>query len=115
MFKKGQSGNPKGRLKGCCGRRGVALATLDRMMGNQERQRVLLRALGAEFDENPSKFFKTVIVPLLPKESKLDVGHDGIIEWKSLLGDGPGEKPRFDEKGLPIPGRYPTTTAHRSA
>lgn len=59
----------------------------------------------AEFDKNPLQFFKTIIMPLLPKESKMAVDHDGVIEWKSLLGDGPGEKPRFDAEGRPIPGR----------
>jgi hypothetical protein len=28
-------------------------------------------------------------MPWLPKESKLAVDHDGIGEWKSLLGDEP--------------------------
>ena len=105
MFKAGASGNPRGRPKGSCGGRVQALAELDRILAMSANKKLLSQALQKEFRADPSKFFKTVIMPLLPRESKVAVDHDGIIEWKSLLGDEPGEKPRFDEKGLPIPGR----------
>jgi hypothetical protein len=32
------------------------------------------------------RFFKTVIMPLLPKEAKVAFDHDGIVEWRSLIG-----------------------------
>ena len=105
MFQSGISGNPKGRPKGSYGGRIQALAELDRILARSSNKRLLARALEKEFREAPLKFFKTVIMPLLPRESKVAVDHDGIIEWKSLLGDEPGEKPRFDEQGFPIPGR----------
>jgi hypothetical protein len=105
MFKAGQSGNPKGRVKGSYGGRIQALAVLDQMMTRSHCKKKLAQAMLEEFDKDPVKFFKTVVMPLLPKESKVDVGHDGIIEWKSLLGDDPGELPRFDAEGRPIPGR----------
>jgi hypothetical protein len=104
MFKPGQSGNPKGRAKGSYGGRIQALAVLDRIMAQAPRKKKLAQALIAEFDKNPVHFFKAIIMPLLPKESKMEVDHDGIIEWKSLLGDEPGETPRFDAAGHPIPG-----------
>ena len=105
MFQSGISGNPKGRPKGSYGGRIQALAELDRILARSSNKRLLARALEKEFREAPLKFFKTVIMALLPRESKVAVDHDGIIEWKSLLGDEPGEKPRFDEQGFPIPGR----------
>ena len=105
MFEAGVSGNPKGRPKGSYGGRIQALAELDRILSRSSNKRLLSRALEKEFRADPAKFFKSVVIPLLPRESKLAVDHDGIIEWKSLLGDEPGEKPRFDETGLPIPGR----------
>ena len=105
MFKAGVSGNPNGRPKGTFGGRIQALAELDRILARGLNKRLLSKALEKEFRDDPAKFFKNVIMPLLPRESKLQVDRDGIVEWKSLLGDGPGEQPRFDEKGFPIPGR----------
>ena len=31
------------------------------------------------------EFFKTIVMPLLPKEAKVSMEHDGIVEWKSLV------------------------------
>ena len=101
MFQPGQSGNPRGRKKGSCGGRAQALASLDRILAKSKNKAKLEKALEKELSDNPLRFFKNIIMPLLPKESKLSVGQDGIVEWKSLLGDEPGEKPRFDEQGLP--------------
>ena len=100
-FQAGQSGNPGGRKKGTCGGRVQALASLDRILAKSKNKTMLEKAMEEEFVQNPMRFFKTVVIPLLPKESKLSVDHDGIVEWKSLLGDEPGEKPRFDQQGLP--------------
>jgi hypothetical protein len=94
MFQVGVSGNPKGRPKGTCGGRVQALAELDRILARRSNKRLLSEVLQKEFRADPVKFFKTVIMPLLPRESKLAMDHDGIIEWKSRLGDDPGEKPR---------------------
>lgn len=105
MFEAGKTGNPKGRPKGCCGGRMRALAGLDRLLARKKNQQALIAALEEDLHKDPVRFFKTVVMPLLPREAKLSVDHDGVIEWKSLLGDEPGEKPRFDEQGLPIPGR----------
>ena len=101
QFQPGQSGNPSGRRKGSYGGRIQALALLDRILAKSKNKAMLEKALEQEFKSNPMRFFKNVIMPLLPKESKLSVDQDGIVEWKSLLGDEPGEKPRFDQQGLP--------------
>jgi hypothetical protein len=94
MFQAGVSGNPKGRPKGTCGGRVQALVELDRILARRSNKLLLSEVLQSEFRADPLKFFKTVIMPLLPRESKLAMDHDGIIDWKSLLGDEPGEKPQ---------------------
>ena len=94
LFEAGQTGNPRGRPKGTCGGRVQALAELDRILARSSNNRLLSEVLQKEFRADPLKFFKTVIMPLLPRESKLAMDRDGIIEWKSLLGDEPGEKPQ---------------------
>ena len=85
MFKAGASGNPRGRPKGSYGGRIQALAVLDRLMAGKKKQYALRLAMGQEFDRDPMKFFKTVIMPLLPKESKVAMDHDGIVMWRNLL------------------------------
>ncbi|MCX6995944.1 MAG: hypothetical protein NTV49_02400 [Kiritimatiellaeota bacterium] len=85
MFEAGKSGNPRGRPKGSFGGRIQALAVLDRMLARSKNKRLLERALETEFKADPMKFFKTVCMPLLPKESKVTVDNDGIVEWKSLV------------------------------
>ena len=84
-FKPGQSGNVRGRPKGSIGGRMVALGVLDRLLATTKNKRKIAEALQADIDANPIKFFKTVIMPLLPKEAKLAVQGDNVIEWRSLL------------------------------
>jgi hypothetical protein len=31
------------------------------------------------------RFFKTVIMPLLPREAKLSFDHDSVVQWRGLL------------------------------
>jgi hypothetical protein len=91
-FDPGLSGNPAGRPKGSYGGRIQALASLDRMLAKKKRQSALMRGLEDEFVKDPVRFFKTIIMPLLPKESKLKFDHDGIIQWRSLVGPGDSDK-----------------------
>ena len=86
MFELGKSGNPGGRPKGAFGGRVLALASLDRLLAKKKNQKALIEALEAELQANPVRFFRTVIMPLLPRESKLSLDHDGVIRWQSLLG-----------------------------
>jgi len=92
QFQPGQSGNPAGRPKGSSGGRVRALAALDTMLGKRKNQRVLVQALEAEFQGNPVRFFKTIIMPLLPREAKLSLDHEGVIQWQSLLGRPGGDQ-----------------------
>ena len=86
LFESGKSGNPGGRPKGSYGGRIMALAGLDKLLARKKNQRALIRALEKEMQANPVRFFKTVIMPLLPKESKVSMEHDGIVMWRNLLG-----------------------------
>ena len=89
----------------------MALASLDKMMAKRTNQSALMAALERDFKKDPVRFFKTVIMPLLPKESKLSFDREGVIQWKSLVGggmvDGEGQR---DESGLPSPACIPSGT-----
>ena len=98
QFEPGVSGNPNGRPKGSSGGRVQALAALDVMLGKKKNQRALVKALQDEFMGDPVRFFKTVIMPLLPREAKLSFDHDGVIRWQSLLG--PDAEQRDEGGGL---------------
>lgn len=86
MFEAGSSGNPVGRPKGSYGGRIQALASLDKLLARPRNQQALIKALEKDLQADPVRFFKTVIMPLLPRESKLSFDHDGVVQWRSLLG-----------------------------
>jgi hypothetical protein len=81
----------------------LVLAGLDQLLARKKNKDALIAALEEELRKDPVRFFRTVIMPLLPRESKLSVDNDGIIRWKSLLGDESGEKPRPEADGNPLP------------
>src|ERR1035437_7577132 len=70
-FLPGQSGNPSGRGKGAKGGRSRALVTLDKMLAKHANQIALSRALEVELRKESVRFFRTIIMPLLPRESRL--------------------------------------------
>ena len=86
MFEQGKSGNPRGRPKGSRSGRAKALAQLDKVMARRKNQKFLDAAIEADFHANPMVFFKTVIMPLLPREARLSMETPGVINWKSLIG-----------------------------
>jgi hypothetical protein len=96
-FQAGESGNTNGRPKGSYGGRIMALASLDKLLARKKNQKALIAALEKDFQGNPVRFFKTVIMPLLPRESKLSFDHDGVIQWRSLLG-GDAEKETTEDR-----------------
>ena len=89
QFEVGESGNPRGRPKGAYGGRIQALAALDKVLGKQKNLTSLEKALEVEFRRDPVRFFRSIIMPLLPKESKLELDREGVIRWQSLLGSSP--------------------------
>jgi hypothetical protein len=84
----GQPGQNKMGRKGAFGGRMQALLVLDKMLARRKTQTTLMRALDDEFKKNPVKFFRTIVMPLLPKEAKLTLDADGVMEWKSMLAPG---------------------------
>ena len=99
-FRAGESGNTNGRPKGSYGGRIMALASLDKLLARKKNQKALILALEKDFQGNPVRFFKTVIMPLLPRESKLSFDHEGVIQWRSLLGASNDTKSDLPENGL---------------
>jgi len=99
QFQPGESGNPTGRPRGSTGGRVQALAALDVMLAKRKNQRALIKALESELLNDPVRFFRSIIMPLLPREAKLSLDHDGVIRWQSLLGPS-GEQPKALPGGL---------------
>jgi hypothetical protein len=69
----------------------MALASLDRLLAKKKNQKALMDALEKDLLKDPVYFFKTVVMPLLPREAKLSLDREGVIQWKSLLGVLPTE------------------------
>ena len=84
-FQPGVSGNPAGRPKGIYGGRITALLTLDRILAREDLQADLEEALITYFKRSPVRFFRQIIMPLLPNETRLRIDAEGIIQWQSLL------------------------------
>ncbi len=102
MFKPGISGNPRGRPKGSCGGRMQALAVLDKLLAGKKTRKALHYALEVEFEKSPINFFKSIVMPLLPRDAKLDSNHDVVIQWQSLLSNPANDPVGVDElKKLP--------------
>lgn len=108
-YQAGQSGNLAGRPKGSSGGRILALASLDQLLTRKKNQKALMGALEKDLLKDPVRFFKTVIMPLLPREAKLSFDHDGVIQWKSLLGGEPeaGGQMTLDVSSDPHPSPLP--------
>jgi hypothetical protein len=66
----------------------MALNCLDKMLARRKMQATLIRALDDEFMRSPIAFFRTIVMPLLPKEAKLTLAHEAVMEMKSLIAPG---------------------------
>ncbi len=67
------------------GGRARALAELDRILAKSENQKAMMTALEKELRANPFRFFRTVVMPLLPRDATLAVDGQGLVQWRSLL------------------------------
>jgi hypothetical protein len=74
------NGNKKGRLGG----RALALRTLDRMLAKDHNQDNLTNALQVHFDADPVRFFKMLMMPLLPQDLKVQTTPDTGFTWMTL-------------------------------
>ena len=84
-FLPGQSGNPSGRTPGVRGGRTHALMTLDRMLAKPANQAFLAKALEEELRKNPLRFFRSIIMPLIPHETRTAIEQAGVVGWRSLV------------------------------
>ena len=75
---------PAPRPKGILGGRALALRTLDSVMAKEKNQENLANALQAHFDEDPIRFFKQIIMPLLPQDVKIKLSEEGGFSWMTL-------------------------------
>ena len=80
----------------------MALASLDKLLAKKKNQKALMDALEKDLMKDPVYFFKTVVMPLLPREAKLSLDREGVIQWKSLLGVLPVE-PEINPHPNPLP------------
>ena len=69
-----------------CGLRGrrKALAALDQILGPGTNEKVLLERLQAELDRDTLKFFREIIMPLIPKRALRCHDHDQVVQWQPL-------------------------------
>ena len=65
--------------------RGRVMEMLDRLMADNECREVIREALTAEMQKHPLRFFRTVIMPLLPQADNLPDKRPLLVGWRSLL------------------------------
>ena len=75
---------PIPRQKGTVGGRAKALILLDKIIGEEEVQERMGQAIREAVMENPMRFFRQIIMPLLPTEVKMKLGEEGAVTWLSL-------------------------------
>ena len=85
LFEPGNAMNLGGRPKGSVGGRAQALMVLDALMADDRNKNKLRSAMQASFDQNPMRFFRQIIMPLLPRDVMLKLGEEGVVKWTSLL------------------------------
>ena len=83
-FQPGHPGGP-GRPRGSIGGRARALAALDQILGEEESLAVMKTALRDYILRKPVTAFRRLVLPLLPRQMKLDVAEPTTVVWKSLL------------------------------
>ena len=75
-----KTGHPGYKKKGSvCGRK-QALAALDYVAGQESTQKKLKKAFQDKLSHSPMAFFTELIMPLLPKESALELSGDTVIK-----------------------------------
>ena len=90
-FLPGNVANPKGRPVGSVSGRTQALRVLDQFLDDDAVQATLGTALRQYFYEDPVRFFKQIIMPLLPTNMKLSAPSEKEERprWIDLIKMGP--------------------------
>ena len=70
-----------GRAKGAVGGRAKALQLLDRILGEDRVQSAMAKAMREAVLSDPMKFFRQIIMPLLPQDVKVKLGEEGAMSW----------------------------------
>lgn len=70
-----------GRAKGAVGGRAKALQLLDRILGEDRVQAAMAKAVRKAVMEDPMRFFRQIIMPLLPQDVKVKLGEEGAMSW----------------------------------
>lgn len=65
------------------GRRAV-LAWLDEILAEEGSKAKLKKALRDHLDKHPIKFFREIIMPLLPKEARVEMAAQGKVVWMRI-------------------------------
>lgn len=101
FFPPGVSGNPKGRPPGMKLGRGGALAILDSILQEEDTKAAMRNALRRYILQRPVAAFKTLVMPLLPKDVRVDVSSQRVVVWRSFM-DEVGMKPEGDVANRPL-------------
>lgn len=84
-FGPGNVVNPNGRPRGSQGGRTKALALLDQIIGEEAVQVRIGEAMRQAIMDDPMKFFRQIVMPLLPAESKHEITTAAASPWVSLV------------------------------
>ena len=85
--------------------RQLALQALDTMLARAENVKSLMEALQTAFNENPVHFFRTIIMPLLPRQAVLSSGMGKKAILRVVLeGDGLPSEEHTEESAEGGPG-----------
>ena len=82
-FGPGNVANPGGRPKGSVGGRQRTLQLLDSIINEPDNIEALRQAMAKAMLEDPMKFFRQIIMPLLPTEARHEIATPGF-SWISL-------------------------------
>ena len=72
---------PGGRPVGSLGGRANALKWLDAIINEREVKEAIQAAIRKEALEHSLRFFKQIIMPLLPQDVKVKLGEEGAMSW----------------------------------
>ena len=86
-WKPGFCPNPHGAKPGMRHGRGAALALLDEILGETDVKVKMKAALRAYILQRPVAAFKSLVMPLLPKDVRVDVASQRVVVWRSFMED----------------------------